>query len=81
MSDKVDLLLDLTGSAPDSNGIEEIVCPFHTGEQRTMFLDHVRGAFLCFVCRSEGGFAQHLVNGRRIIVAKFERVRPTPADS
>lgn len=68
--------IDVTGGKPDSNGIEEIECPFHDGDNVSAVLDFLRNAFMCPSCRAEGGFVIEIVNGKRIAVLTLLRYRP-----
>lgn len=77
--------IDVTGSAPDDNGIEGADCPFHSGAPGTLMLDHLRGAFICFSCRGMGVMAIQVAAGRRIAVltlrsfrAAMKSAMPTP---
>lgn len=70
--------LDLTSSRPDSNGLEETVCPFHSGDSIPLVIDHLRGAFLCMSCRVSGQFVIQNVAGRRIAVCDVLRTLPFP---
>ena len=68
--------LDMTGSKPDSNGLEDCQCPFHGGgADPTAILDHVRGAFLCFACKAMGAFSVQIANGKRIVLMIFQSYR------
>ena len=70
--------LDLTGSVPDSNGLEEALCPFHDTRQATLVLDYMRNAFLCMRCRRTGPFSIQQVAGKRIAVIEVDAYRALP---
>lgn len=68
--------IDMTGSKPDDNGLEDGNCPFHgAGNQPTLILDHIRMAFLCFACKAMGAFTVEDQSGKRIIVMDYQRNR------
>lgn len=68
--------IDVTGGAPDSNGLEDASCPFQGPmPQKTMILDHLRGAFLCFACKAMGAFSVQIANGKRIVLMIFQSYR------
>lgn len=68
--------IDQTGSAPDTNGLENASCPFQGPlPEKTLILDHLRGAFLCFACNAMGPFVLQSVNGKRIAVCTLQRYR------
>ena len=72
--------IDVTGGAPDSNGLEDASCPFQGPmSQKTMILDHLRGAFLCFACNAMGPFALEQVAGKRIAVCTLHSYRKPTA--
>lgn len=76
MSGETTAQLDLTGSSPDSNGLENAPCPFEGPMPiKTMMLDHLRQAFLCFHCNAMGPFTIQQAAGKRIVVCTLQRYR------
>ena len=68
--------MDMTGSQPDDNNLENGACPFHgDGKQPTLIFDHLRKAFLCFACNAMGAFNVDTTNGKRIMVMDYQRNR------
>ena len=68
--------MDMTGSKPDDNGLENGACPFHgDGKQPTLIFDHLRMAFLCFACGAMGAFTIVEQLGKRILVMTYQRNR------
>lgn len=68
--------LDVSGGEPDTNGLENASCPFQAPlPEKTLILDHLRGAFLCFACNAMGPFLLQKVNGKRIAVCTLQRYR------
>lgn len=70
--------LDLTGSGPDSTGLEQASCPFHSGPGPTLMIDHLRQAFMCAQCRASGPFVVQDVAGKRIVILSLARYLPLP---
>lgn len=73
--------LDLTGSKPDQNGLEEADCPFHDSPTPTLFIDHLRHAFFCASCRATGAFTLEVQKEtrKRIVVIRVASYRRPPA--
>ena len=67
--------IDVTGSKPDDNGLEQTDCPFHSGAGSTLLLDHLRGACICFVCRAMGTMQVEIVAGKRLAIVELQRYR------